>query len=289
MTKETSENTAIELGKLIKEARLNSGIDLFTLSEKLRLPVDTIEKIEADAFSELPGDTYVRAYIKTLAEEFVLDKDELLEKYYRITKQTPASQSVQTINFDTSGSSIEVKSKQNYGKLALVSLFIVIAALLFKLFIGDVEQEEAVLEIPQAIIDETLKSDSLNQVSTLSDSLLKDSLDQIVETDSTIANLLTETDSVSTEVDSAEIVVDKGTTLKIRMKKDSTWYLIKSKGKADEARWIRTNQGTFQIKRKDTVYVEFGTIRNVDLHINNQLVNPKRNIFKVFNGELIGE
>ena len=289
MTDENQEPSSLELGSILKEARENSGLSLIELSEKLRLPAETIEKLEKEQFSDLPGNTYTRAYIKTLAEEYGLDQAEILRIYLKATEQAPIAEAVETINFNTRGTSLEVKPKQNYGKLLLLITGLIVIALVWRFFTTNENSPTPMAEVPHELIAETLKADSIAKISSAQkDSILKDSIDQIVESDSSIAALIAVEDSLVTPVKDTIEVEDKGTSLKIKVVKDSTWYLVKSKDVEDEARWIRSFQSPMTINRKDTVYVEFGNIRQIELKINNKVVTPKRNIFRVFNGEILG-
>ncbi|MDR0270009.1 RodZ domain-containing protein [Paenibacillus sp.] len=68
-----------ELGQQLKEARLKKGMSLDDVQEMTKIRKRYLEAIEAGDYKVLPGNFYVRAFIKTYAETVGLDPDLLLE------------------------------------------------------------------------------------------------------------------------------------------------------------------------------------------------------------------
>jgi cytoskeletal protein RodZ len=70
-----------ELGRHLKEARLQKGMSLDDVQEVTKIRKKYLEAIEAGDYKVLPGSFYVRAFIKTYAEAVGISPDELLEEH----------------------------------------------------------------------------------------------------------------------------------------------------------------------------------------------------------------
>jgi cytoskeletal protein RodZ len=70
-----------ELGNRLKEARLASGLSLDDLQSVTKIQKRYLVGIEQGDFSAMPGNFYVRAFIKQYAEAVQLDPDEIFETY----------------------------------------------------------------------------------------------------------------------------------------------------------------------------------------------------------------
>lgn len=65
-----------ELGRHLKEARLQKGMSLDDVQEVTKIRKKYLEAIEAGDYKVLPGSFYVRAFIKTYAEAVGVNPDE---------------------------------------------------------------------------------------------------------------------------------------------------------------------------------------------------------------------
>lgn len=70
-----------ELGRHLKEARLQKGMSLDDVQEVTKIRKKYLEAIEAGDYKVLPGSFYVRAFIKTYAEAVDVNPDELMEEH----------------------------------------------------------------------------------------------------------------------------------------------------------------------------------------------------------------
>lgn len=73
-----------ELGQLLKKARLEKGISLDDLQDTTKIRKRYLEAIENGEYNVLPGNFYVRAFIKSYAEAVGLDPDEVLAMYKNV-------------------------------------------------------------------------------------------------------------------------------------------------------------------------------------------------------------
>ncbi len=265
------------------------GRSLEEIASEHRLLPESLIALESDDLKALPGATYVRAYIKSLAAEYSLDTDELLELYRKQSGITESSHSGDKLSFDTGGSSLLSSKKRQYKSFVILFIALSLIVLLIKLFLPS--QDATILIDSKSMAPLGLaKSDSLLNEET---KFKKDSVDKIIDTDTTINAFI---DSINkAPFDSTKLkAVNKNNTPKfthvsLRMKKDSTWFLIKSNDQKDLARWIRVNQGRLTENRRDTILIEFGSVRNIELKLNSKKVVLKRNQIRIYNGLILGD
>ncbi|MCO7125937.1 helix-turn-helix domain-containing protein [Sporolactobacillus shoreicorticis] len=70
-----------ELGQVLKEAREQKNLSLDDLQEETKIQRRYLKAIEDGDYSQLPGDFYTRAFIKSYAEAVGLDFKSLVEEY----------------------------------------------------------------------------------------------------------------------------------------------------------------------------------------------------------------
>lgn len=70
-----------ELGNRLKEARLAKGLSLDDLQAVTKIQKRYLSGIEEGNYSTMPGDFYVRAFIKQYSEAVGLDPDEIFDTY----------------------------------------------------------------------------------------------------------------------------------------------------------------------------------------------------------------
>ncbi|GAA0366011.1 helix-turn-helix domain-containing protein [Bacillus horti] len=78
-----------ELGKLLKQKRLEQDISMEKLQEETKIRKRYIEAIEQGEYNILPGQFYARAFIKSYAEAVGLNPEEILQEYAKEVPQIP--------------------------------------------------------------------------------------------------------------------------------------------------------------------------------------------------------
>ena len=73
--------TPIELGQILKAARLEKNLELSDLSVKIGLPEHYLAALESGEHDRLPGRAYARIYYLNYARELNLDPDELMRSW----------------------------------------------------------------------------------------------------------------------------------------------------------------------------------------------------------------
>ncbi len=67
------ESISPSAGSVLASARLRSGLSLQDVATRTRISRSTLEAIENERWSELPGDAYVRGFVRIYAREVGLD------------------------------------------------------------------------------------------------------------------------------------------------------------------------------------------------------------------------
>lgn len=69
------------LGSTLRRRREQRRIGLAELSRVTRIPGHTLEAIESDRFDDLPGEVFVRGFLRAYAQAVGLPADEILARY----------------------------------------------------------------------------------------------------------------------------------------------------------------------------------------------------------------
>lgn len=85
-----------DLGELLKKARFEKGIKLEELQETTKIQKRYLEAIEEGNFSILPGNFYVRAFIKSYSEAVGLDPEEVIRLYRNVIPQAAPETKIET-------------------------------------------------------------------------------------------------------------------------------------------------------------------------------------------------
>lgn len=71
------------IGQLLKQARTKKKKSLDQVSRQTKIPVKTLEKLEADDFKNLPAATFVKGFIRNFAQAIDLDPDKAIAVFRR--------------------------------------------------------------------------------------------------------------------------------------------------------------------------------------------------------------
>ena len=117
----------------MRDARTRQGLHLAMLSAALKVPVRSLEHLEADRYDELPGATFVRALAQSICRQLRIDPAPVLallpEREVRASAMPPSLQSAMPPGTRRTGPRLD-RQQLVYAALASMML-IVIAALLW--------------------------------------------------------------------------------------------------------------------------------------------------------------
>jgi cytoskeletal protein RodZ len=69
------------VGQLLRRHRLERQMSVEEISRATRVPMSSVERIEDDRFDELPGEVFVRGFLKAYARAVGVPPDDVLARY----------------------------------------------------------------------------------------------------------------------------------------------------------------------------------------------------------------
>lgn len=69
------------VGQYLQKLRVEKGMSIEEVSRSTRVPVSSVERIEADRFGELPGEVFVRGFLRSYARAVAVPPDDVLARY----------------------------------------------------------------------------------------------------------------------------------------------------------------------------------------------------------------
>lgn len=69
------------IGRYLRHARETRAMSVEEVSRATRIPVSAIERIEADHFDDLPGEVFVRGFLRAYARAVSIPVEEVLARY----------------------------------------------------------------------------------------------------------------------------------------------------------------------------------------------------------------
>jgi cytoskeletal protein RodZ len=76
------ETQAERVGDILRKERIARRVALETIAKDLKLNVTYVRSLEANDYSNLPSDPYIRVYLRSLAKYLQLDPEAILKKFY---------------------------------------------------------------------------------------------------------------------------------------------------------------------------------------------------------------
>lgn len=75
------------LGRYLHDARVARGIDLRDAAQQTRISLQYLRALEEENFAKLPGDVFVRGFLKNYAKFLRLDESEVMKQYAEMVKK----------------------------------------------------------------------------------------------------------------------------------------------------------------------------------------------------------
>jgi cytoskeletal protein RodZ len=69
------------VGQYLQKLRVEKGMSVEEVSRSTRVPIASVERIEADRFSELPGEVFVKGFLRSYARAIAVPADDVLARY----------------------------------------------------------------------------------------------------------------------------------------------------------------------------------------------------------------
>jgi cytoskeletal protein RodZ len=69
------------VGQYLRRSREAKQMSIEEIARSTRVPMSSVERIESDQFDELPGEVFVRGFLKSYARSLGLSCDDVLARY----------------------------------------------------------------------------------------------------------------------------------------------------------------------------------------------------------------
>ena len=69
------------VGQYLQKRRVEKGMSVEEVARSTRVPIASVERIEADRFSELPGEVFVKGFLRSYARAVEVPPDDVLARY----------------------------------------------------------------------------------------------------------------------------------------------------------------------------------------------------------------
>ena len=79
------------LGQYLRAAREARGIDLRDAAQQTRISIHYLQALEQEDFHRLPGEVFVKGFLKNYAKFLALDENEVLKKYLELKPPQPVA------------------------------------------------------------------------------------------------------------------------------------------------------------------------------------------------------
>jgi cytoskeleton protein RodZ len=76
-----SEDATSGVGAELRDARERAGLSLRALADRTKIPVQTLEALERDDISRLPGGIFLRSFVRSYASEVGLDAQQVVQRF----------------------------------------------------------------------------------------------------------------------------------------------------------------------------------------------------------------
>ena len=144
-----------ELGTRLREARVNKGYTLNTLQQMTKIQKKYLQALEEGRYDEIPGNFYIRAFVKQYADMVGLDGDQLLKDYESELDVTskPVSSSLDDQDQDRLPSRVRARHSLNdrsqlemilsYIPLFILTFIIILIIIILALAIRDLSKKDS--------------------------------------------------------------------------------------------------------------------------------------------------
>lgn len=265
----------VEIGKKLQKARQAKGYTLDDLQQITKIQKRYLIAIEDEKFDELPGDFYVRAFVKQYADTVGLDGDDLLKEYEDdLPKAKTAeysdhiAQAVESRASQRKTIGNQVSRSRRYVPTIIITVVIilVLAAIWFTAIARS--HRDSSTRIDNSSV--SVSGESRKKASSSSKKVVKKAAKDTIKLKQASRN------DTSVTYTADKLTAD--TTLQINPA-DRAWMQVQANNNSLLNRTLNTNEKTSVKVNKDTtsLVITVGNARSTKLRIGNQTIDFTEN------------
>lgn len=110
-----SDDATSGVGAFLREARERAGFSVRAIADRTKIPVQTLEALERDDVSRLPGGIFLRSFIRSYAKEVGVDPEEAVRRF--VTRFPDASVEETPVPYVANPEKIVVDEQPAVGRL----------------------------------------------------------------------------------------------------------------------------------------------------------------------------
>ena len=117
-----TEDVRESLGDLLRQSREDKGLDVREAADALKISADFVRALESEQYEVLPGETFIKGYLKGYARLLGLDEDDVLARFSMV--DMPQSHAGQKTSYDAVSQRNNRRSRVMFTALSLVLLVV---------------------------------------------------------------------------------------------------------------------------------------------------------------------
>jgi cytoskeletal protein RodZ len=255
-----------KLGAYLQRARQAANMELNDVSRETKISIEFLKSMESGEYKVLPGDAYIRAYLRSLCKLYVIDSERILNWYLEETRQQKRMQELKDLSKLKHGEPTD-ENHEGSSKSSKKPVIIIAILAIAVLVVVSIIQKQGRYEETDALYHDSTAD--LNKFELDADSVFNDSL------------------SDSLAIASQENVTKALSILRISCTKDSAWVQVIRRGRDTWARTIREKEFPKTIVHDDTLIVRLGAPRRTEVILNQKPIQNPKSEFRVFSGNVI--
>ncbi|MDA5386555.1 helix-turn-helix domain-containing protein [Loigolactobacillus backii] len=268
-----------EIGQKLRDARVEKGYTLDDLQQITKIQKRYLIAIEEGHFDQLPGDFYVRAFVKQYADTVGLDSEELLTEFNDTIPQvrpqeetTPAAGKPDTRTASRPSNQVLGQLQRYLPTIIVVVVVIIILGVVFAFTRGNRQQSKAVID--SSSVSVSVQSSSKKQSSSNGSSQSQAKKATKKQTKATTPKLENLTNTTTTATFN---YTNAPTTNKLALYADDSkqaWSSVTAGGKTVWQGTLKSAEQTIDLPAGTTSFViQTGNATNTKAKLNDKAVN----------------
>ena len=261
------------VGKYLKEVRESKGMTLEEIADETKIQKRYLTDIENDNFDELPGEAYVKGFLRNYAAALKIDSEEVITLYKKMQLKSEESVNVyEEAPVVIEKAKVKKLNKLIIGLVIILLLFGIYLVVVNKKFLEKAEEDTATVnrESVEANVAEKVKVEPVEKAEK-----------EVVKEEKITPTAIASAGSVTVLNNSTPAAVTGQKVFELTFKGNS-WLDIRENGKMTFSGMAY--QGQKKIIRNDKeVYIKIGKASNAELKLNGQLLEIKgdgRDLFR---------